>query len=190
MAGSVDPLTALRPLAADDAPALSRFLAALPEGDRTFFKEGDDPATVEYWCRHDRATRWVVEGDSGQFRAYLAIIPGVGWSSHVGELRLVVAADSRRLGLGGALARRGLLEAVRQGLAKIVVEVVSDKQGDLEMFTSIGFEAEALLKNHIRDRRGGTRDLVILSHDVDEVRASLHALGIDEATGVDLGQAG
>lgn len=187
MAGPTDPLTRLRPLGPNDAPALLGFLRALPEGDRTFFKESDDPETVEHWCRNDRAHRWVVEGEDGRLRAYLAIIPGVGWSRHVGELRLVVGADSRRMGLGRALARRGLLEAVRQGLDKIVVEVVADKEGDLQMFTSIGFEAEALLKNHIRDRRGEARDLVILSHDVDEVRGSLHALGIDAAAGVDLG---
>jgi ribosomal protein S18 acetylase RimI-like enzyme len=189
MAGSTDPLSGLRPLRADDADALTRFLVDLPAGDRTFFKEGDDRQTVEFWCRNDRAGRWVVERDGGRLAAYLAIIPGVGWSSHVGELRLVVAADSRRVGLGRALARRGLLEAVRQGLDKIVVEVVADKQSDLQMFTSIGFEAEALLKNHIRDRSGEMRDLVIMSHEVDEVRASLHALGIDEIAGVDLGGA-
>jgi ribosomal protein S18 acetylase RimI-like enzyme len=186
MAGSTDRLSGLRPLRPDDASLLVTFLRELPDGDRTFFKEGDDLATVDYWCRNEYSGRWVVEADDGKLRAYLAVIPGVGWSSHVGELRLVVGADSRRLGLGRALARRGLLEAVRGGLSKIVVEVVADKQGDLEMFTSIGFDPEALLKNHIRDREGETRDLVILSHDVGSVRDSMHVLGIDEAEGLDM----
>jgi ribosomal protein S18 acetylase RimI-like enzyme len=182
MDGSTDLLSGLRPLAPDDAAVLVEFLATLPEGDRTFFKEADDLDTVEYWCRHEHSGRWIVQGEDGKLRAYLAVIPGVGWSSHVGELRLVVGADYRRIGLGRALARRGLLEAVRSGLSKIVVEVVADKEGDLEMFTTIGFEAEALLKNQIMDRRGETRDLVILAHDVESVRDSMHALGIDEAT--------
>jgi ribosomal protein S18 acetylase RimI-like enzyme len=160
------------------------FLQTLPEGDRTFFKESDDVETIERWCRDERSSRWIVVGDDGTVRAYLAVIPGVGWSSHVGELRLVVGADYRRLGLGRALARHGLLAAVRGGLDKIVVEVVADKEGDHQMFASIGFEAEALLKNHIRDRTGETRDLVILSHDVGSVRDSMAVLGIDEAAGL------
>lgn len=175
-----------RRIGPDDAPALARFLAELPEGDRTFFKEADDRETVEHWCRENRASRWVVERDDATICAYLAVIPGVGWSSHVAELRLVVAADSRRVGLGQALARRGLVEAVRLGLEKIVVEVVADRAGDIAMFTSIGFEAEALLKNHIRDRGGETWDLLILAHDVAAVRDSMHALGIDRTQGLDV----
>jgi ribosomal protein S18 acetylase RimI-like enzyme len=183
MAGSDDPLSGLRQLGPDDADAMLAFLAGLPEGDRTFFKEDDDRETVERWCHDEHSERWIVTGEDGKVRAYLALIPGVGWSHHVGELRLVVGADSRRLGLGRALARRGLLEAVQRGLDKIVVEVVADKEGDLQMFASIGFEAEALLKNQIRDRTGETRDLVILAHDVGAVRDSMTVLGIDEAAG-------
>jgi ribosomal protein S18 acetylase RimI-like enzyme len=186
MAESTDPLTGLRSIGPDDVAALTRFVSELPDGDRTFFKEGDDPETVAFWCRDERSGRWIVEAPDGRIRGYLAVIPGVGWSSHVGELRVVVAGDARRMGIGRALAHRGLLESVRRGLDKIVVEVVADKEGDIAMFTSIGFDAEALLKNHIRDRHGETRDLLILAHDVGEVRDSLHALGIDQETGVDL----
>jgi ribosomal protein S18 acetylase RimI-like enzyme len=186
MAESTNPLTGLRPVRADDVAVLTRFVSELPDGDRTFFKEGDDPETIAHWCRDEHSGRWIVQAPDGRIRAYLAVIPGVGWSSHVGELRVVVAGDSRRMGIGRALAHRGLLEAVRRGLDKIVVEVAADKDGDLAMFTNIGFEAEALLKNHIRDRQGQTRDLLILAHDVGEVRDSMHALGIDQETGVDL----
>src|ERR1700759_2874290 len=125
MDGSTDLLSGLRPLQPDDAEALVAFVTSMPEGERTFFKEQDDLETVEYWCRNAHSARWIVPGEDGKIRAYLAVIPGVGWSRHVGELRLVVGADYRRLGLGRALARRGLLEAVRSGLRKIVVEVVA-----------------------------------------------------------------
>jgi L-amino acid N-acyltransferase YncA len=163
-----------------DAPALARFLAAMPDGDRTFFKEDTDLAAVERLCADERGRRWLlmVEGDTAA--AYLAVLPGVAWSSHVGELRLIVAPEHRRRGLGRALARRGLVEGVALGLDKIVVEVAAHKEGDLEMFTTIGFEPEALLKDHIRDRHGRTHDLVILSHDVDAVRASMEVAGLGD----------
>ena len=57
------------------------------------------------------------------------------------------------------------------------------------MFSSIGFQAEALLTNQIRDRSGNIQDLVILAHDVGAVRDSMEVLGIDEATEPTLGGA-
>jgi ribosomal protein S18 acetylase RimI-like enzyme len=181
MAATSDQLKGLRPPGPDDVERVLAFLVAMPEGDRTFFKETDDRATVERWIKDERAGRWILCDEAGQVQAYLAVIPGVGWSSHVGELRLVVGSGQRRRGLGRALARRGLIEAVRRGLEKIVVEVVASREGDVEMFSSIGFQAEALLTNQILDRSGNTQDLVILAHDVSAVRDAMEVLGIDEA---------
>jgi hypothetical protein len=169
MAATTDQLKDLRPLRPDDVERVLAFLMAMPEGDRTFFWETDDRATVERWIADERAGRWILCDEAGQVQAYLAVIPGVGWSG------------MRRRGLGRALARRGLIEAVRRGLEKIVVEVVASREGDVEMFSSIGFQAEALLTNQIRDRSGNFQDLVILAHDVGAVRDSMEVLGIDEA---------
>jgi ribosomal protein S18 acetylase RimI-like enzyme len=174
-------LSALRRVAPADAPALASFFAALPEGDRTFFKEEIDVDTLARWCA-DGHSRWVLEGEDGTLQGSLALVPGVGWSSHVGDLRLVVAGAHRRKGLGRRLARHGLLEGVRMGLTKITVDVVAAQQADIRMFTAIGFEAEALLKNQIRDRRGELRDLVVMSHQVDDVWSGMHAIGLDDGT--------
>ena len=70
------------------------------------------------------------------------------------------------------------------GFLKIVVEVVADKLGDIEMFTSIGFRPEALLADQIRDTDGELRDLVILAHYTEEVAASMDVLGVEDAMGV------
>jgi ribosomal protein S18 acetylase RimI-like enzyme len=187
MAGGAQ-LNGLRRITEGDAELVAEFMRSIPEGDRTFFKEDADLETARRWGREDRTLRWLLVGPAGEPQAFLAIIPGVGWSAHVGELRLIVGAEHRRRGLGRALARRGLIEGVRIGLRKLTVEVVADKRGDLEMFTTIGFEAEALLKNQIMDRSGELRDLVVLAHDVDEVREDMELIGLDEAVG--LGDAG
>ena len=44
-----------------------------------------------------------------------------------------------------------------------------DQQGAIAVFESLGFRAEALLRNHVRDRDGKAHDLVLLGHDVAEV---------------------
>jgi RimJ/RimL family protein N-acetyltransferase len=183
MAERTEQLTDLRRVTPEDAPLVTRFLRALPEGDLTFFKEDADAETVARWCADARAPRWLAVGPDGEPRAMLALIPGALWSAHVGELRLVVGANHRRQGLGQRLARCGLSEALRLGLRKIVVEIVADKEGDMAMFTAIGFEPEALLRDHICDRQGNLRDLVVLSHDVGDVSSSMDVLGIGGEVG-------
>jgi ribosomal protein S18 acetylase RimI-like enzyme len=185
MAERSQQLTDLRRLTPDDTELVAGFLRALPEGDRTFLKEDDaDSELAARWCADQRATRWIVVGEDGEPQALLSITPGALWSSHVGELRLVVAKSYRRLGLGRRLARYGLTEAVRLGLNKIMVEVVADKEQDIAMFTSIGFDPEALLRDQIRDRQGNLRDLVLLSHEVDTRSASMDLIGLASEVGL------
>ena len=38
----------------------------------------------------------------------------------------------------------------------------------IAMFRSLGFDPEALLSDHVRDRAGDMRDLLVLSHSVHE----------------------
>jgi ribosomal protein S18 acetylase RimI-like enzyme len=166
-------------MAREDATAVVTFLEEMPDGDRTFFKEPVDLETVHRWCDQPTTTRWLLVDEHDAAVAYLAVVPGVGWSAHVGELRLIVAPSHRRRGLGTRLAREGLVAGVRAGLSKLTVEVVADKVGDIEMFSALGFEPEGLLVDHIRDRTGQLRDLVILSHQVDEVADGLARVGID-----------
>ena len=171
----------IRSIEPRDAKELRSFFDRIPEGDRTFFKEDVlDPQIVPSWVHDTRARRSVaVEGE--RIVGCVAVIPGVGWSSHVGELRLVVDPSRRRQGLGGQLARRGLLDALRLGLRKIVVEVVADQTPAVAMFQALGFGGEALLRDYVRDRSGELRALILLAHSVDDRSSEMATLGIDEA---------
>lgn len=181
MAERPQQLNELRPVGPQDAAALSAFLLELPEGDRTFFKNDSDVAAIERWCQDERAARLLLVGEDGDAQGFLAVLPGVAWSAHVGELRLIVAAGHRRKGIGRRLAQLALVQGLQMGLRKLVVEIVADKEGDLAMFTAIGFEAEALLKDHICDKEGNLRDLLLLSHDVEAVAGSMGVAGMDVA---------
>lgn len=184
MAEPAQQLTDLRRITPQDVDVVTRFLQDLPEGDLTFFKEPVDTETVAQWCADERVPRWIVVGPDGAPQAMLGIVPGALWSSHVGELRIVVGDGYRRRGLGRRLARFGLAEALRLELRKIIVEVAADKEGDIAMFTAIGFDPEALLKDHICDREGNLRDLVVLMHEVGSRSASMDVLGLDSELGM------
>ena len=47
------------------------------------------------------------------------------------------------------------------------------------MFTELGFAPEALLIDHVRDRTGDLRDLLLLAHHTNDVSGELAAIGID-----------
>jgi L-amino acid N-acyltransferase YncA len=171
-------------LGSERCDALLRFFAALPEGDLTFIKEEvTDPDTVRSWASGPASGgRWVAVDDEGaddaEVTGYVAVRPLPGWSDHVGEVRLVVAPSRRGTGLGRELARRALVEAVGSGLTKLVVEIVAEQGAALALFTELGFTGEALLTDHVRDRSGQLRDLMVLAHHVRNTWAGMDTVGV------------
>jgi ribosomal protein S18 acetylase RimI-like enzyme len=160
-----------------DRVALEAFLARIPDADRTFLKEDvAEPDVVAAWARPGDARS--IAFDDGVVLGYVAVIPLHGWSSHVGEVRIVVDPAQRGHGVGRALARHAVLEALALGLFKMVVEVIADQDGLIAMFRGLGFEPEALLVDHVRDRSGELRDLLVLAHSVEQQWASMAAAGI------------
>jgi ribosomal protein S18 acetylase RimI-like enzyme len=169
----------IRPIEAGDGPALVRFFERIPESDRTFLKEDvGDLHVVEHWVAPGAGRRIVV--DDGEVVGSVAVVPLVGWSSHVGEVRLVVDPGHRGRGLGRSLARQAVLDAVDMELKKLVVEMIADQASLIAMFRSLGFEPEALLTDHVRDRSGEMRDLIMLANSVDEQFAAMATAGLSD----------
>jgi L-amino acid N-acyltransferase YncA len=167
----------IRAVESSDREAVERFVARVPEGDRTFFKEDvDTPEVLAAWT-HPGTAR-VVAVQDGAVVGYVALVPLHGWSSHVGEVRVIVDPALRGRGIGRALARRAVLEAVALGLRKMVVEVVADQEATIAMFRSLGFDPEALLIDHVRDQAGALRDLMLLACLVEDQWSSMLVAGI------------
>jgi ribosomal protein S18 acetylase RimI-like enzyme len=176
-------------LAPEHRDALVGFFSDLPEGDRTFIKEDvTDPAVVASWTGADAGgRRWVAleDADAGAVLGYLAVRRLAGWSDHVGEVRLVIGPSSRGTGLGKQLARHALTQAVEDGLSKLVVEVVAEQSAAVALFSGLGFSGEALLEDHIRDRNGELRDLLVLAHHVGRTWSNMSTLGLADVLGPD-----
>jgi RimJ/RimL family protein N-acetyltransferase len=162
-----------------------RFIARIPEDDRTLAKEDlSDRDTLDAWAHEIRSIRLIALAVDDAAIGYAAIIPGTGLSDHVGELRLLVDLAHRRSGFGRSLVRRALVDGVtRLGLRKIFVEVVAEQDPAIRMFRQNGFIAEAILRDHFRDRSGKMRDLVLLGHFVEDNWEGLRGLGIEKEVG-------
>ena len=161
----------------DDEPTVERFVSRIPERDRTFFKEDvGDPAVIRAWTRPGAAHSLAIE--DGEVIGWGSVVPMHGWSSHVGEVRVIVDPAHRGKGVGRALARQAVAGALRLGLTKMVVEVTADEDATIGMFRSLGFDPEALLVDHVRDKGGELHDLMILAHSVEAASAALEASGV------------
>jgi len=171
----------IRPLSAELTGPLHDFFARVPESDHNSFAEDVfEPGVVDGWLADLRGRRSVAVDEDGAVVGYVAMLPLVGWSSHVGSLRVVVDPQCRGQGIGRELARHGLLTSLELGLTKTVVEVVVDAVAAIGMFEAVGFEPEALLRDHVRDRRGDLRDLVVLAHVVDGTWSGMVTAGFED----------
>lgn len=170
--------------AADEAAVLA-FARDLPVHDLLFLPRNISEPKV--------LTAWVREIERGAITSLLACkgdkVVGCGtivrdphsWSPHVGGIRMVISADMRGLGVGRALTQETFALALSMGLEKLTAQMTVDQTGAIAIFEGLGFKAEALLRDHVRDRDGRNHDIVVLGHNVALVRAKLEAYGVPGA---------
>lgn len=173
----------VRELTREDAPAVRDFFATMPAEDRTFFyQDVENPAVIDAWAADERRVRRCATDDDGRLLALAALQPGVDWTSHVADLVLLVSPEARGQHLGRTLARVMLVEAFRQGYMKVTVMIAADDARAIDMFSKLGFEGEALLRDQLRNPSDGSvRDAVVLAHLVHETWASMSSAGFESA---------
>ena len=147
--------------------AVLAFTATLPEHDLLF--SGRDlrhPRVIEAW-QQAVGEGWIdslVAEDDGRIVATAALIRDpLGWSGHVGELRLLVAPDRRGQGLGSDLLQALLAIAHAHGLAKLTATMTPDAAASVALFERLGFTQEARLAGHVRASDGVAHDLLMLA---------------------------
>lgn len=170
-----------------DRAALVGFVATLPAHDLLFVPRNlAHPKVIDAWMRSLEAGELVslVAREGGAMVGCTAIVVDeLSWSSHVGELRVLVAPDWRGRGLGRLLIQECFAQALELGLKKLVAQMTVDQRAAIALFEELGFRAEALLGAHVADRDGKLHALVLLGHDVDAVSARMQAYGVSDALG-------
>jgi L-amino acid N-acyltransferase YncA len=175
----------LRYMTASDADAILAFARALPEHDLLFLRRDiTDPEGVAAWVRDVESgdTISVLAVRGSEVVGYGTIHRNkVGWSQHVGELRVLVAESMRGKGLGRVLTQEAFAIALGQGIEKMMAQMTLDQKGAIATFEGIGFRPEALLRDHVKDRAGKKHDLLLLSHEVAKFESTLNAYGVSQA---------
>ena len=175
----------IRRMDESDGDAVLAFARRLPMHDLLFLpRDISEPKVLAAWIKEIErgAMTSLICVQNGTVVACAALVRDpLSWSPHVGELRLVVSQDVRGQGIGRALSQEMFGLGLSEGLEKIVAQMTVDQRGAIAVFESLGFRAEALLRNHVKDKAGERHDIVVLSHDVAQVRAQMDAFGISEA---------
>lgn len=167
------------PLSDADRVGVTKLFARIPSGEHIFFKEDvSDPSVVQDWLDQPRGS-WLVARAHAGIVGVATVVPGYGWSAHVGEIRMVVDPAHRSRGIGAVLARGALHAAVQQGMLKVTVESLAEQQGVIDLFRGLGFIPEALLADQVRDADGELHDLIVLAHPVHAAWAQLDAVGAE-----------
>ncbi len=177
----------LRLMQASDEAAMLEFANQLPRHDLLFLRRDISAAPV--------MAAWVREIEAGHTPSLLALRGGqiVGcsavvsdphsFSPHVGDVRVLLAPAERQHGLGRMLVQESFLLALSLGLEKLTAQMTADQEAAVQVFEDLGFRAEALLKDHVRDHDGSLHDLVVLSHDVQAVQSKMDLFGLADAFG-------
>ena len=176
----------LRLMTRADEQAVLAFARKLPTHDLLFLPRNISEPKV--------LSAWINEIERGAITSLLAIkdgkVVGCGtlvrdphsWSPHVGGIRMVVSKDVRGQGVGRALSQETFALALgTPGLEKLVAQMTVDQAAAIALFESLGFKAEALLRDHVRDVDGKTHDIVVLGHNIAQFGAQLEAYGLPEA---------
>ena len=168
----------------DDAKVIA-FANTLPEDDLLFMRRDiRQPKVVAAW------TDLIAQGRLASLLAWSGgevvgcaalIIDPLSWSPHVGEIRMVVSLDVRGQGVGRALSQETFALALGAGLEKLCVQMTVDQRAAIALFESLGFKAEALLRDHVKGVDGKKYDIVLLGHNIAQFEAQMEAYGLPGA---------
>lgn len=169
-----------------DRDGMAAFAQGLPDHDLLFLgRDLKHPRVITAWLEaigEGWIDSLVAEREGAIVGSAALVRDPLGWSAHVGEVRLLVAPDQRGAGLGRDLLQAVMAIAAERGLAKLTAAMTPDQTASIELFETLGFRGEALLRDQVRDREGRAHDLVILAHDAARVAAQRRAYGFEAAS--------
>ncbi len=174
-----DRTVTLRLMGRSDRECMVDFARTLPADDLLFLRRDiTDPEVIDGWVHNVEIGRTVtvLAERGGELVGYGSLNINVAfWTRHVGEIRVLVSPDYRKLGLGRRLAYEVFAIAKDLGLQKMLARMTPDQKGARATLERLGFTAEALLHDFVLDREGKTRDLLIMSYDIAGLTDTEHA---------------
>lgn len=155
----------LRPMVSGDEQELINLFAPISNEDLRYLNHNvRDPAVVQGWCQtlnYHRVLPLVAlvnERIVGEATLHFRDGP----NRHVGELRIFMAKDFRRRGLGTKMLQTLIELARKQDLHTLVAKIVADQSKVIKAFKNLGFGQCAVFDDYFMLPDGDTRDVAVL----------------------------
>jgi RimJ/RimL family protein N-acetyltransferase len=155
----------LRPLVPKDRDALVALFGNLPpEETYAFRSKVTEPGLVARWAESPDYVRVfplvAVVGDRIVGNCTLHL--GSGFTRHTAEIRIFLAWEFRRRGIGSSMIKSHLEIARKLGLHQVIAEVVETRPQVIHAFERFGFERQFAWKDLFMTPEGETLDMVVL----------------------------
>lgn len=156
----------IRQLVSDDKSALLDLFLPVPADEARYMRHAiQDAAVVSSWAEHidyDRVFPLVaVVGDRIVGNATLHFNQGP--ARHRAEIRIFLAKDFRRRGLGSKITQALVEVARRRGLYMLEVQVVSNQVQTIKAMQAVGFQTTCVFRDYFILPDGELCDVVHLS---------------------------
>jgi RimJ/RimL family protein N-acetyltransferase len=174
----------IRHMERDDVQASFDFFQNLPPEDRKYLR-----VDVTNWAFVDSRVRHIEDGNVER----LVVVDGTeivgdgalelyghGWGEGAAEIRLIIAREYQRTGLGTILARELHLLAASHKVDRIIARLLRPQIGAHRILHNLGFHEEFLIPQMARDRGGELQDMIIM-------RCNLADLWVEMETAAELG---
>ncbi|MDZ4857835.1 MAG: GNAT family N-acetyltransferase [Candidatus Hydrogenedentes bacterium] len=156
----------------EDRDGLVEFAQSLHPDDLMFLRlDITQPEVIDDWLKNieEGRTLTVLARDAGRIIAYGTLhYNETWWTRHLGQIRILVEGERRKLGIGRKLAVELFQLAREKKLHRLFVQLAADQPRVRQLFEDLGFRAEALLTDWVIDRDNRTHDLLIMSHHVGD----------------------
>jgi RimJ/RimL family protein N-acetyltransferase len=161
----------IRVMQPDDFEKVVAFARELPADDLLFLRTDiTDRNVVKQWVDNIKTgtTITLLAEVDDALAAYSSVhLDQARWTRRVGEIRIITSSRFRGAGLGRRLAAEVFDLARSLGLKKITAQMTTEQTAARAAFEHLGFQVEAILSDWVEDRRGRSRDLLIMTYDVD-----------------------
>jgi GNAT superfamily N-acetyltransferase len=157
----------------NDVERSYEFFCALPDDDRKYLRVDVtrrrmvERRTTE--IDRSRIERLVVVHDDEIVADGALHLEGHGWGDNVAEIRLIVARDWQRYGLGTLLARELFHLASQYRVDRIIARLMRPQEGAHRILKCLGFSEEFLIPEHVRDQDGNWQDLIIMRCPLEDL---------------------
>ncbi len=173
----------IRTMTSDDGDALMAFARELPPHDTLYMRRDiTRQSAIDSWLKALREGviySLLAEDNAGICGNSTVNLNELEWTRHVADLRVATALRTRARGLGRLLAREAFNIALALDIEKLFARMTPDQEGARVLFRELGFQAEAVLRDHIKDRDGAYHDLLIMACDVQTFLNQRAAYGRD-----------